>query len=338
MALKQNARVRRLTQNHMESTVNRRAALDALASTVVGTLATGLLTLLGAYFTASKGALVIGEKIATPGLASHWLVPIDIGNYKESSELELVLELPRSVDARAITTSRPVSISIDSAALGASGRMLLHVREIPARSITRLLVPIDSSKEASDVVARSTGATKFDVATDGNIQSPLSRAITSALGSLVMYSITLFLLSFAGFRLYLPKLDELKEESKSLNVRMEKIQAQRDRVDEEVVRVRKAMDSRFARFRILLLSRLSDLRRELDFWRDTLRTHAVQNGRTLAEADLLIEHIAKHLKTYTTLAKYPDIDSVRVASAMLQEGDAAIARDRSLSESREADA
>lgn len=46
--------------------------------------------------------------MAVPGLATNWLVPIDIGNYKRSGELEIVVELPRNVDVNSIATSRPL--------------------------------------------------------------------------------------------------------------------------------------------------------------------------------------------------------------------------------------
>jgi hypothetical protein len=318
-------------------TTGRRPLFDALASSIIAALVSGAFALLGAYLTAPSGYVVVGGRISMPGASAPSAIPVDIGNYNQSGDIELLLEVPRAVDPSTITSSRPVRVVVDSGTVGASESILLRVSRVAPASVTRLLIPVDTTNGVFSVLPRQTEGTKLDFQTDSSIKFPMAGALGRALATMVVNFVMFFLLSFLSSRYYLPKLEAMTVEAEALSQRVERLVTQQEKLDiqhesqkkEDQVRMKK-LESRTLRIRVLLVSRISDLRRELDFWRDTLRSYVVQTGKPVADADLLIRQVSKQLKTFSTLSDYPDPDLVRISAAMLREGDALLSRDRSL--------
>lgn len=298
--------------------VTRRALIDALASTLVATLFAGLLTLVAAYFRAPSGALVIGQRMAVPGRA-QFVVPIEIANYRDDEGLELALEVPLGIAPSSISTSRPVQIVGDS--IAATGeRTLLRVRGLPARSTTRLLVPVDSAVISPDILARNSSGERLEISYDRDTRSRLARAIGSVFGGVLAYLVAYFVLNFAFLRWYLPKHEELKR-------RIAALEHSSATTSDELRRERSVIENRLGRIRTLLLSRIMDLQRELEFWRNTVRRYVLDSGRTVAEADDLLTHVSDQLHTWSTRADAPSTASIRIAAAMLEDGDRQIDAD-----------
>jgi hypothetical protein len=82
----------------------------------------------------------------------------------------------------------------------------------------------------------------------------------------------------------------------------------------------KAAEARLAKHRLLLLARISDYSRELDFWRNTVRKMLVDRGGSISGADELIAGITRQLKTYGA-SEHGDapFDAIMVAAEMLRD-------------------
>lgn len=102
------------------------------------------------------------------------------------------------------------------------------------------------------------------------------------------------------------QIDKYKEDSSALRSRLDEVMADL-----------KALRATMLRYKITLLRRISDYRKELDFWHDTLRK-AVSSGEGARER--LLTSITSILRTYTTRERSAgDIEAIEALARELVE-------------------
>lgn len=258
------------------------------------------------------------------------MLPIDVVSFRDDDGLTVALEIDPPLRMSDISSSRPVTLT-EITSSGHSQRQLLQIKGIPGEARTRFFVRSSPGANKTLIVVRNAREAKLLVDRDYSIKTKI-KSITEGLPIQVA---TFFLLSFAASllvdRLFLAPLRESLAksvaETRSLKERASELDEKRSQMQCEMASIKndiqleqtKNMQARLG-MKCLLTARISDLRKELDFWRDTLRSYIVRNGARMDESDQLIRLISNKLHTWSTLSREQDPDSVLVAAELLERG------------------
>lgn len=302
----------------MEQASVGKTALEALATTLVGTLITAALGVALAYFTSARGSVAVGAamEVADADARARWLVPIEVSNFTSSDSLTLHLELPRNAVTGPVVSSRPARASFDTS--GSSPiAVVLRLEGLASRSVTRFLLPVDSGFSASSIIVRNAEAAGIGVSPDTGIESRFVRAAREVGLQALVYSACFFVAFFVLLRWLSNQLASIGSDTEKLKKEVERTSAQADKSRARLDAAMQNADNRVTRIRILLLARISDLQQELAFWRDTLRGHLIAGGRDPAEADDLFRTVSARLGTWSTHSVNLDTKTIDVVKSML---------------------
>jgi hypothetical protein len=307
-----------------------RALLDAASASIIPTLVGSILLLATNYLSSPNGSVSIGEPIKIQGSESLYILPIDIVSYRDDSKLAVSFEVDPPLRMSAISSSRPVALS-EVATGGYSDKQLLQVEDIPREARTRLFVKTASTPIKTLVSVRNAGEAKLLVDRDYAVKTKTQVIFEGLPIQVFFFFVISFAATFVFDRLFLRPLREglvrsrndasdlrelaekYKDAGSSAELELKKIKA--DFQDERDAARRERL-----KVRCLLISRISDLRKELDFWRDTLRSYVVHTGIPRENAEQLLKLIPEKLNTWSTLSGEQDLLSIRVAASMFERG------------------
>ena len=255
-----------------------------------------LLASIAAFYGNPKASVMVGPKLALDG--KNYL-PIDIVNFKDKSIGGLRFSIPRETKIGEIIVTTPIEIIESNNDVNTDLVKRIDLSKIEASRLTRIFVPLINDTSA-DLVKLLNGEEKeVRVVTTENLENPIIRAMREAL--LIAVCITLF----EGIGLFYL----IKSERKLRDEFME--------VKKEMSDVR----DRHSKSRLLLIARISDYAKELDFWRDTIRKMLYktksEGGKDAAET--LIKSISESLDTCSTLSDVSHINqTLRVTRLLLE--------------------
>ena len=193
---------------------------------------------------------------------------------------------------------------------------ILKVSAINERALVRIMLVLH--KQGDDrfvelVNHRDAGVVLLPTA---NIQSPLRKSLIQisfiSLITALIYGVFVFIL-YVG----LDKIkNKLQDETSKLEIDLKTAMDNLDKTDIKIKENSRAN----AKIRLVLLSRLSDYAKELEFWRNTIRKLLYSSENKDAAAKQLISQVSKNLKTYTTLTDEKfDFDEVEVLAQYLKD-------------------
>jgi hypothetical protein len=286
-----------------------------IGTTIVAFLVTAVLNFTTYRLSSDDGEISIGAPLQ---VHEQTYVPISVSNFGDRMLDGLEVQLPKSVRPETITTSMPLTFSTPSAVASAAAQQLVVVSAFPPHSETRLLVPTTAS-DAHLVRVPNAEAHHLGTRVGDGVRSPWwTAALTAVLSALVMTvaGMAVLALGLAGIRRsreefdkHRKDLDRLHEE---LKTRMASTEAAFQKGQNEIRDLRVST----ARLRLVLLQRVSDYRRELVFWRDTIR-RLLSPGDGSVAPDTVFRRITEALKTYSTLGvDRHEMDSIAVLAAL----------------------
>lgn len=103
-------------------------------------------------------------------------------------------------------------------------------------------------------------------------------------------------------------------------LRFDKAEERIRQMQKELEHSRETADATVARIKVLLIARLSDLSKELSFWRRTMRDLVLQAGGDKRDARELTTAITRSLKTYwASRGEYEaDFEALKVAASLVE--------------------
>lgn len=93
-----------------------------------------------------------------------------------------------------------------------------------------------------------------------------------------------------------------------------------ERIRSKAEGIQRDAAQRLTRIRVLLMARLDDYSRELEFWRNTIRKLVLASGEDRKSAEQLLKQVSKSLGTHHT-GQYEDFEALRVAAKLLTRAD-----------------
>jgi hypothetical protein len=287
----------------------RKAAEVALTVfiTFTGTL---LLNALLNYLQGSKAIVSIGARVVVQGVT---LRAVEISNRTSEPLDNLLLQIPKSTRAKEIGASVPLQITDVPDNVGMSDMQRVRLTGVAPRHISRLLIPVPAQGATDDVSVINGDQIGIEVLMGDLVPNPLRQAFMSGLFDSVIYGLIIGLAFFVSDSRFQARIDGVKDELK-------RIESNRSELLQRIGSLEGALrDARntSARLRLLLLAQLNDYRRELDFWRDSIR-RVLYARAGKDDAERLFNSVTATLGTYGTRKATTDIDSVAIMAKMLR--------------------
>lgn len=290
----------------MEKTRIREAIVAALIAFVIPVLFSGISLLIRD----DSGWYTAGRPIDT---SAGMLQFLDIYNQSSSTLDDLIVSVTIHVEPRRIRSSSPLSFGvIDSQG---NEEILLSISSVPPDRLTRIAIPLDTAGRNAAVPeiinAAEVGLEKVNAADLPRPQVDLIReTLLNAVGSALFIGIVIYI--WMGW--FQRTLDETKSASERA--------IERSETALKGLKDTKKYIENMKKYALLQHARVSDLTKELDFWRDTIRKLIVEVGKKLDDGDTLVELVTRNLKTYST-ARKADFEQVRVLAGLLRDAEKA---------------
>ncbi len=288
--------------------------MKPLANTIVAVVVTFIITLslqtALSYVTQSKGTVAISP---AGTIQQQFYVSVDIANYGAEPINNIILSIPRSTVIQGITSSNPVQLDVLPDAIGTELRKRLTISGIEPRRVTKLLIPIsnqDNDNLVQVINDKQVGLTLSPVA---NLESPVATALSSSLQYAIIAAIAYGIYAFW----ILTDVKHRSDESQKKAVRLEEDIKKAQEKQEELVKESSKMQKDVIRVRLLLLARLQDYAKELDFWRDTIRKILYQATHEEMTATTLINQVTETLKTYGTHDRQFDFEAITMLANLV---------------------
>ncbi len=247
-----------------------------------------------------KGTIRFGPTVLLKDIP---YAPIIISNYRNELLEGIKLSVPSYVDIYAIDTSNPIHISKDEDVIGVYKEIPLTISGIESNQITSIYVPLENEEDLNRCRILNAQEVGLKVKTYSEIFSPSQKIFMESLpGAIIAFLLVTVLIIW--------KSKEVDESQKGLK-RAEK---QIRETDRSILEIKNLVE----RQKLLLLSRISDYTKELDFWRDTIRKILFSQKFSKQKVEAIITQVTNNLETYGTLKQANDFDAISTLAGMLE--------------------
>ena len=197
----------------------------------------------------------------------------------------------------------------------------------------RILIPVPSIKSTEDFALPNLSQLDLQSQLNDYAENPTHRIWYSALESSIAYALLTGLAAYFWGGWFNSRLEKDVKEREELKARFAGIEANLAESKTESVKMKEQykkesgeMAARLMKYRVYLLSRLSDYSKELDFWRGTIRGILMSGGIGKDRVEETITSVTASLRTYGTQGWAQDsvhFESVLEAARMLTKPESA---------------
>lgn len=234
-----------------------------------------------------------GEIIKTEGLyisGSEFTI-LDIRNYSKSMLNDLIINIPTNLNLDNINISTPLFIeNVDTISHSYTHKQI-KVSGIPPEYSTKIVIPVSSG---IDIVNYEEKNMKLQSST--LVKDPIYERILSPFIIAFIYTISFFCFELIQIR----REKRIILEKDSLSEKLSDIKKEFEKEREKIVDELNNSKNQVSRVKILLMARLSDYAKELDFWRNTIRKIMYKKTNIEPSSEQIIEVVTDELKTYQT--------------------------------------
>ncbi|KQU24983.1 hypothetical protein ASG65_16790 [Bacillus sp. Leaf13] len=299
------------------------------------------------YFTDYKSVVTIGE--STQVAKDQYILPVNLSAFEDLKNLRL--SIPGSLTEKQIKSNKPINIKVVTSNLGTTNGTVFEIKKLPLDSNTELVLLTNKKLNDKEIIVYGNG-NKVNVKYAKEMENPLKAQVKTIITNAVMYAILLGVIYYLANRRQDKKIKAFEEErdekikevrenheniQKIMDIREEtlnKTMEASSRIVEDTKRSMEKLDKKLdesekalekfkidsKKSQILLLAKLNDYRKELNFWRDTIRKIIYQLPNGDSKAEQLIKIVSKSLKTYQTHEKQEhDFEALKVLSKMIRD-------------------
>lgn len=291
------------------------------------------------YFFDNNSSVKIG--MSTELSKRQFVLPIDINTFEKDIK-DLRIGLPLPVNEQQIKSNQPLNIKIIKNNIGETTGTILEVTKIPSGENVQLVLKTNKSVEGKNVQVYENG-NKVDIEYLSKTKNPLQSQLKVLVLSSIIYAILAGITTYLGnkrLNVQTQKLrddmndlektrvkhnQEAKETMGELKKHLEESKIKQDDLKNEIKETREAIartKTESLKKQILLQAKLNDYRKELNFWRDTIRKILYRLPHGEKKAEELFKIISSSLKTYQTHEKdNHDFETLKVLSKMISDID-----------------
>ncbi|MBT2668651.1 hypothetical protein J7J00_24790 [Bacillus sp. ISL-4] len=313
---------------------------ESLIMLVVAGIFTSISGFAVSYFTDYKSVVTIGE--STQVAKDQFILPVNLSAFDDLNNLRL--SIPGSLTEKQIKSNKPINIKVVTSNLGTTNGTVFEIKKLPLDSNTELVLLTNKQLNDKEIIVYGNG-NKVNVKYANEMENPIKAQVKTIITNAVMYAILLGGIYYLANRRQDKKIKAFEEERdekiKEVRENHEDIQKLMDFREETLNKAMEdnkiSMEKLGAKFgesektleklkidskksQILLLAKLNDYRKELNFWRDTIRKIIYQLPNGDSKAEQLIKIVSKSLKTYQTHEKQEhDFEALKVLSKMIRD-------------------
>lgn len=256
-----------------------------------------------AYLVRDRGAVTIGSEIS---MGSTIVRPVEISNYKGEQLDGVIFLIPKAIQTKEIGSSVPVQIVDSPDNTGVSAKRRIAVNGITPHSVVRLLIPSNPQygKESVQVL----NAEPLHLTASMGDEAPDSLV--------VLFKATLPLVLIYGLFVGVGHFWEYSQKQE-LTKRIDEVDKRLADVKDEARRRLEESTNSVSRIKVLMLARISEYSRELQFWRDTIRKILYLQNQDRRSREAFLDEVSANLKTYQTRDSIPEFEVVSTMADML---------------------
>ncbi|KOR80609.1 hypothetical protein AM232_20715 [Bacillus sp. FJAT-21352] len=313
-----------------------------LTFVITGVLA--FITNLGITYLVQKDISIITIGDSTKLEEKQFLHPVNISAFEDIENLRV--RVPGIITEKEIKSNIPINIEIVKNNINSTSDSVFEITKIPADSNVELILITDQSLNDKEIVVNGNG-NKVDVEYTSELKNPITGQIISIAASAFLnaflYTIILGIITYFANKgrdkkiaEVTNKLNEIKEDGENSKVSLkEHLAHHKERSDQFEQSSNEALEklellsadlekiqTNSMKKQILLQAKLNDYRKELNFWRNTIRKIIYQSPNGEKKAEKLMEIVSSSLKTYQTNEKQNhDFESLKVLSKIIKDID-----------------
>lgn len=268
------------------------SVITAIVVGVVSFILSGLLSLLSLKY----GSIIANEPINIEN--DTYLSVIDIINNSDNILKDIGIELPGKLVE--INSNIPIDYTVENYSSGDNSKIVVNTAN--EHSNYQILVKYEKSVE-SEIVISNYKPNKLTLTDKEDYLNPMKSTISILIYTSISYAIMIGIMYYYYNRKREKQINEIDKRNDDLKYSIESINNINNntekRLDDTIKDLKQKRDHD-TKLRLLYLARISDYKKELSFWRDTVRKTI--NNHT--KADDVIDEVTKTLKTYKTLEKF----------------------------------
>jgi len=284
-----------------------RSTSQTAITVVVTFLVTLGLNLLLRYVSLDKGSVLVAAPIVTQGTM---VVAINISNYTENTLDDVLASIPSYVSTKDMVASDPLKISDLADTVGVGEKRRVSISGIDHNRVTQLWIPIRRTEDSDSIKILNAPEKKLRVFHANDVTYPYAPVVLDAVIMAVLYSAFYYgMLTWMNGRY-----SELRKDFDADVQRIKDFETKYEAHRRELAEVSSAS----SRIKILLLARISDYAKELQFWRDTVRKVLYQTSHEQSTSEKLINQVTQALGTHTArTGETLDFDVIKAAAGIL---------------------
>jgi hypothetical protein len=276
-------------------------SISTATSTIVTFIVSLALNTASGYWSSSKGEIIITNPISISGKT---FVMATIENQSSDAINGLLLEVPSETIGSEISSDQVISIEdVPSVSKGKS--KILKLSQIPSKQITRIIVPVDAAAYGEHIKSPNASSLGIALNRGSDAKSTLPRIILPALIMAIVIAIGTHVLNLRLAKLqsdFSSALERASEESTKFRAEFELLK-KKFKQSEQLI----------TKSRLLLQARLADHSKELNFWRNAVRSLLMKSKSE--DAEQLINHVTTELKTFGALSDFDkNFTSIKIAA------------------------
>lgn len=273
------------------------------------------------YVSSNKGTYQSNE-VVIDELRS--IATINISNHGGDELEDLKILVPDNLKLSEVKASAPVKIALENAAFSSNQNQLLKLSLIPANKTISLVIPFETGVACCQIL--NPGKSGIEVVDGAYSPNAWWESFKYALISVVVYAVFFMMGVYDSSR----RLREVNETISETKARFKEAAKDKEKSDielksefeqrikekgeqlsalkndhselkKELLNVQKVS----ARFRATNLRRLDDYRKELKFWRDTIRKVMYSHYGNDGKSNDLVFIVTEQLKTFSTRENNP---------------------------------
>jgi|GEM_PF-2497908 len=293
---------------------------QAASITAITFLVTLVVNFVVEVLSADNGTILIGQQMM---LSGQLYTSVDIVNFSKKPIDGLLIRAPRSVERSDFNPSGPIQIDSLTNLVGTAQSTLFVISAIPPRSTTRVLVSLSTNQTAAPLQIVNSAEKNLSVESVEETRGPRWDLLKRASVNAGVYSV-FFLLFTLWMKQQASKFKEQSEKfSAELKEVMGRLEANKRELDAKVQSAEKNLGevrASAAKLRILLFARMSDLSKELEFWRDTIRRLVYASVKGPKKVDKIFEQVTTTLETHATRKNWEsEFKTIETLAMMLSE-------------------
>ncbi|WP_174732987.1 hypothetical protein [Mesobacillus harenae] len=324
---------------------------EIIFNLIIPAIFTFIITWTIAYFFANNSLVTVGESIEIK--ENQYLTPININALNNINKLSITIPNEQLTENQ-VNSSAPINILRIENNIGVENGSVFEIAKVNSDSTVGLMVETTTMLNSKDIIINKNG-NAVDVRYSSDVVSPLEDQKRQLIINAILYAVIVFALNSwadkrrdkkilaakeerdAAFKGYEESKADLRSSYEVANKVNEKLLEEKNL---EIQNARKEIDkfekelnnfkTDIRKHNILLLARLNDYRKELNFWRNTIRKVIYELPKGEEKAEQFMKTIASSLKTYQTHEKEEyNFETLKILSTMIKDTEKEAEKDSS---------